>query len=379
MASGTLMPTGRQQIFDSNGAPLASGLLYFTAAGTSTPLDTYSDGALTTPNTNPVVLDSAGRATIYLSAASYKLVVKNSAAVTQYTVDPLPATNIATSLVTDTISGRLTLESAVPISTSDQSAKTTLYFTPYLGNHISLYDGSAWSSTTFAETSLSLAGFTASKPYDIFGYLSSGTLTLEAVVWTSTTARATSLAAQDGVYVKSGSATKRYLGTIYINSSGGQTDDTTAKRYVWNYYNRVQRPLLRLETSGSWTYSTATFRQANANTANQVDMVVGVKESLLSLDLRVMFADTAGDIHAIGIGEDSTTTVDTSNGVGTVVTNGTANILYGINYTLTKMPAVGRHFYTWLEYAANAGTTTWYGTDNGPGVIKSGLNGSIEG
>jgi hypothetical protein len=379
MATGTLAPVGRQQYLDANGTPLAGGKLYWTAAGTSTPLDTYSDSTLLVANANPVILDSAGRATVYLSAASYKLVVKNSADVTQYTVDPVPATNIATSLVTDTISGRLTLESSVPISTTDQSAKTTLYFTPYLGNHISLYDGSAWSSTTFAETSLSLAGFTASKPYDIFGYLSSGTFTLEAVVWTNTTTRATSLATQDGVYVKSGSATKRYLGTIYINASGGQTDDTAAKRYVWNYYNRLRRALLKQEATTTWTYTTATLRQANGSTANQVDVMVGVAEATLALQLVAFANNSATTFAAVAIGQDSTTTAMSSSSGGFIAMDVVGNPHAGI-VVATILPAVGRHFYAWLEESIASGTTTFYGTTSSSGMpLVSGLSGFIEG
>ena len=38
------------------------------------------------------------------------------------------------------------------------------------------------------------------------------------------------------------------------------------------------------------------------------------------------------------------------------------------------IPAVGYHYYTWLEYSNQeaAGTTTWYG-DNGAAVIQTGI------
>ena len=81
-----------------------------------------------------------------------------------------------------------------------------------------------------------MIGLTASRVYDVFGYLNSGTLALELLIWTDATNRATALAYQDGVLIKSGNATRRYLGTIYINSTGGQTEDTEIQRFVWNYY-----------------------------------------------------------------------------------------------------------------------------------------------
>lgn len=78
------------QFLDANGSPYSGGKLYFYQSGTSTPLDTYSDEALTTPNSNPVILDSAGRAgDIFISGVSYKVVLKTSADVTVWTVDPV--------------------------------------------------------------------------------------------------------------------------------------------------------------------------------------------------------------------------------------------------------------------------------------------------
>lgn len=74
---------------DTNGAPFAGGFVYFYAAGTSTPQDTFSDSALTTPNTNPIVLNASGYSAteIYGSAAGYKVVLKDSDAVQQWSFD----------------------------------------------------------------------------------------------------------------------------------------------------------------------------------------------------------------------------------------------------------------------------------------------------
>lgn len=91
MANGTVMPSPVFTGWDNNGDPLSGGLLYTYEAGTTTPLATYSEVTLTTPNANPVVLDSAGRAVVYLSATSYKFLLKNAAGSTIWTQDNVSA------------------------------------------------------------------------------------------------------------------------------------------------------------------------------------------------------------------------------------------------------------------------------------------------
>ena len=74
--------------FDSGGDPLAGGKVYFYEAGTSTPKDTFSDAAGTTPNANPVILDSSGRATIFMNNDGlYKVVVDDGEDVQIYEQD----------------------------------------------------------------------------------------------------------------------------------------------------------------------------------------------------------------------------------------------------------------------------------------------------
>jgi len=71
---------------DQNGEPLAGGKVYTYAAGTTTPQASYTEVTGTVAASNPVILDSAGRAAIWLQG-SYKLVVKDANNVVQWTVD----------------------------------------------------------------------------------------------------------------------------------------------------------------------------------------------------------------------------------------------------------------------------------------------------
>jgi len=85
---GALLNFPRFRAFTAAGVPLAGGKVYTYIAGTSTPLATYSDGDLTTLNTNPVDLDANGEADIFGGTGEdYKVVLKNSVDVTQWTLD----------------------------------------------------------------------------------------------------------------------------------------------------------------------------------------------------------------------------------------------------------------------------------------------------
>ena len=84
------------QFLDANGAPLTGGLLYTYASGTTTPVTTYTTRAGTANNTNPIVLDAAGRtpAEIWLDGGVlYKFVLESSTFVQIGSYDSIPAIN----------------------------------------------------------------------------------------------------------------------------------------------------------------------------------------------------------------------------------------------------------------------------------------------
>lgn len=79
--------------------------------------------------------------------------------------------------------GRLTPTSGTPVLSADVTAAGTVYWTPYNGNQIGLYNGTTWDVLAYAETSLSLTGLVQNTMYDIFAYNNAGTLALEALAW----------------------------------------------------------------------------------------------------------------------------------------------------------------------------------------------------
>jgi hypothetical protein len=93
MPSVLLSPVGNgQQFFDNNGLPLAGGFIYTYQAGSSTPLTTYTTNAGTIANTNPIILDSAGRtpSEIWMQTGyTYKFILQTATGVTLQTLDNL--------------------------------------------------------------------------------------------------------------------------------------------------------------------------------------------------------------------------------------------------------------------------------------------------
>lgn len=74
---------------DNNGDPLSGGKLYFYESGTLTAKNTYSDDAQTVPNTNPVVLDAAGRQPDIFFSGQAKVILKDSDDVQIDVADPV--------------------------------------------------------------------------------------------------------------------------------------------------------------------------------------------------------------------------------------------------------------------------------------------------
>ena len=256
---------------------------------------------------------------------------------------------------------RLTLTTAAPLPQTDVTGATTIYCCPYKGNRIALYDGSAnWNVRTSAQFSLALGTLTSGKPYDVFCYDNAGVPTLEFLVWTNDTGRATPLVYQDGVLVKSGATTRRYMGTFYTTATT-TTEDSKANRYLYNYYWRSPRKLERRETNASWTYTTATWRQANAAAANQVNVLLGVDEDTVIVNVAGTANNASANVNmANGIGLDSTTTPVATSQVASGAAS--ANPFQNTNCTYIGSPGLGRHSFNWLEASSAVGTTTFYGT-----------------
>ena len=274
--------------------------------------------------------------------------------------------------------GRVTAATGQAVPTSNVTAATTLYFTPFRGNQIDLYTASQWQRFTFSELSIAVPA-TTSQMYDVWIYNNSGVAAIELLAWTNDTTRATNLTTQDGVYVKNGDATRRYVGSFRTTTVSGQTEDSNTSRFVYNYYNRVKRNMSTQELTNSWTYSSSTFRIANGSTANQLQFVIGVTEDMISASVIAMCqGNSTGTGGLVGVGYNSTTVNSAQSIIAYPQVAGTGTSTAVSQYN-NNSPSVGYSYMAWIESnVSNANTLTWYGDNNVTGA-DAGIGGYLFG
>ena len=133
-------------------------------------------------------------------------------------------------------------------STTNHSSQ--LMYGRWNGRHVPLYIGSAWSLAVIPEAGIKLdcEALSVTTMYHVYGYDSAGTLVLEG----STSDRSV----QDGVEVKSGEVSHRFLGVMGVDSwqSGYQgPKDTPDARLVRNLYNPLLKELSKDPNYASYT------------------------------------------------------------------------------------------------------------------------------
>lgn len=281
-------------------------------------------------------------------------------------------TNIPSNAIPSTNDFRLSLTSGVPVTAADVYGASTIYMVPYLGNKISLFTGTAWATRTSAQFSLGLSGLTGGLPYDIFVYDNAGVPTMEFAAWTNTSTRATPLASQDGVLVKSGDTTRRYVGSF---TPGGATtvSDAAAARNLWNYNNRVLRSLASTgTTTTSYTYTSGIWRLAENNAANTVGFIVGVAEDTVEAVSNAIITGSGAYQKYISIGYDVTNAINANATIGGM---GISGSYMSAASSLFLIPAAGVHTLSRIEYGGTG--TTFY--PYSAGVYQSRLIGTLKG
>jgi hypothetical protein len=289
----------------------------------------------------------------------------------------ITTTGTISALINSFCQFRLSLTTAVPVTTADVLAATTIYCVPYKGNYIALFTSGTWQLYQNAQLSIAVPATTVTG-YDVFCYDSGGgTLTLQLVAWTNLTTRATAIVFQDGIYCKSGDLGKRYLGSFQTTGVSGQTEDSVANRFLSNYYNRVEKDMIRNDPTASWTYTTATWRQSNANVANQLNFFIGVSECIVNGIANGSASNSSAASIGTAVALNSTTSISTTNLLGSTQmasnTQATAASSFYKGY-----PPIGNNYLAWLEISSATGSTTFYGTTSVNSVnYLTGIIGSI--
>lgn len=274
--------------------------------------------------------------------------------------------------------GRLTLASGTPVMVASQAAKNTVYYTPYAGNLVPIYDGTNMTPTAFTElsqlttdTTKSPAAVANNSVYDIFVWNDSGTLrATRGPAWTNSSTRGYTLTAVNGILLNTSSITNgpaalrgTWVGTIASNgtatidfvlgSSG--SGGIAANLKVWNAYNRVNIGTIVADNGTAYTYSSNTIRQARGSSGNQVSFVVGAQEdsAYASYTQTCFYPAVAQSYAQIAIGYDAI-----GFGFGEAATFQNAGSVQVAAYFQTSAvipaPAVGTH----TIYACEAGDGT---------------------
>jgi hypothetical protein len=129
--------------FDGENDPLVGGLVYSYVPGTSTPKATYTDHTLGTPNTNPVVLDALGEATIFIDGNT-DIVLQAADASAMWGPIRYLDTNEDGTLTNATLAGTLTVTSTSVDWQGDPD---------HSGNHTFLENVSIEGNTTLGNSS----------------------------------------------------------------------------------------------------------------------------------------------------------------------------------------------------------------------------------
>jgi YVTN family beta-propeller protein len=253
----------------------------------------------------------------------------------------IPMSNIAAP------QGRLTLNSTLSVMTADATAQSTIYYLPYQGAGVPVYDGAQFNNQLLGSTGISLAldsnsahtgyqGPTGSL-FDVFAFLNGGVLTLgTGPAWSSSTAGSSSrgytLSQVNGIWVNNAAITLRfgtasgdtvsvlaneatYLGTMYATAAG-QTGialspaaaslGTNNVIGLWNAYNKIPVTAKCTDSTVSWTYNSTNIRNANGSAGNRISWVDGLAQSSIYATYGCVIAPPASTAGQIGIGLNGT-------------------------------------------------------------------------
>lgn len=343
----SLTPTPKQQIYGSDGNPLVGGKIYTYAAGTTTPLATYTDAGGLTANTNPIILNSLGQANIWLApSSSYKFSVFTSADVLLYTVD-----NIATPI--DYLSLVTSLASPPPIGSTapNTGAFTTLAATTATITTVNATNITATGTVT-AETLTFEGGGSMTKPSE--AGIQSITATVAANALT-VTLNPTTLDFRSTTLTTGVPVSRVMSSAVSTVVSSGSTLGTVSA---------VQSRIVVLALDNAGTVELAVVNIAGGNDLTETGLISTTAEggSGTADSASVIYSNTARTnvaYRVVGYVESTQATAGTWSTIPTTVQG------YG-GQALASMSSLG-YSQTWQNLtSARATSTTYYNTTGKP-------------
>jgi hypothetical protein len=216
----------------------------------------------------------------------------------------------------------------------------------------------------------------------VYAYWDGANVRLELAVTPATP----TLANQDGVQVKAGDATRRYVGVLGTTAFG-TFEDSRKNRLVWNRNNQVPRPINGVDLS-DWYYTgnQSTWRETHGSSAsrlkvasgilNGADGVAGTYVSVQAVGMCLLNNPTnAGSPYvATGIGIDSSTT-NSAQIVELAAT--TIGVYAHTSASYEGYLAAGIHSLYWLEMGQTGYTFYCIGYSYSPPFGQLGMNGSV--
>lgn len=360
LTGGTAITQAVLTVATLSGSAVATATVTYTGFYTTKPIDPVSQGSTSGAGTgatfnltwaaqfdSSVVTNEAG-ALPWMRLGSSNFVSGLMAKANGYDfASGIGASNLAAVLggsFLPTPQGRLTLTSSTPVMTSDVTAGTSIYYTPYIGNIVPITTNSTtFAARTFSELTLTLSvNHLTNTLYDIFLFDNAGAITIgTGPAWSSATAGSSSRGAGagttelqrlNGLWTNKVSMTARngattytvganlgtYLGTFLTTAAGttasvfapsaaaGGTDN---KLFVWNSFNRVNYSSVSKESAASWSYTLATLRPMDNSTSNRISYVDGLGESFVrgAVAARIATAAVNASFGRIGMGRNKTT------------------------------------------------------------------------
>jgi hypothetical protein len=185
--------------------------------------------------------------------------------------------------------GRLTLTSNDPTNMGDRNS-ANLYYTPYTGNGISLYNGFRWKPYTFDEISISVPQFYG-RLYDVWAVDNAGELALELIAWDvnngQITGAITAASNATPVVLTTPSTTGVAVGDIV--TARGCVGNTVPNDRLWRV-SAVTGTTITLEGSvgnGAWTSGGEWYRVPTTRdvTSSNVD---GIRVDTTTLKKRLL-------------------------------------------------------------------------------------------